>query len=235
MAGMTAFQPAAANVIDYARPSGEVVALDPRCARVARLMVWLAVLSGLCVAVCFAAMAWGTAGAVLHATVFGATIMVAIRAGVTMGAAGWADQPRQVLDAVAGAGLIVLGLTPLFAADLDGSGRGDPSVFAIAAAFGLLAATTARHPRLYRQLSQWAAAAGQERFARRLAVLGYAKAIYEGLWLACCTATLLGVVVGAKDDALIGLAFGAFFGCLGFVPIWIWMIVAHGKLAQVVR
>jgi hypothetical protein len=226
----TAPAPPPPAVIEYARPVG--VDLDPRCGEAARWLVAVAVLSGLCVAVCFAAMAWGTVGAALHVLVFAATLATAVRAAVLMAAAGWRDRYRTALDLIAGVGLLGVGVAPVLGW-VSMFSRERVAAVALGLAFALMAGTTARHVALYRALAEWAAAA-RTTLATGLVRLGYAKAVYEGLWLSCCAAALLGFGTEARDPGIV-LAVAAFVGCLGYGAIWTWMIVAHVRLAGVLR
>lgn len=64
-----------------------------------------------------------------------------------------------------------------------------------------------------------------------LNALGYTKAIYETLWLACCWMPFALVGLGREGEGLaIPLAVAAAFGLIGFGVIWILMIVAHAVL-----
>jgi hypothetical protein len=181
-------------------------------------------------------MSWGAVGAVLHVSVFAATLVVAVRAGVLMGASGWADRRRQVLDTVAGVGLVMIGVAPVFALAMDlNVSAGHLGALALGAAFLALAATTARHVLLYRTLSTWAAAANRTRLRNGLVALGWVKALYEGAWLACCAVPLIAVGLGVEDQFLLYPAVAALFGCFGFAPIWVSMIFAHVRLASALR
>jgi hypothetical protein len=141
-----------------------------------------------------------------------------------------------VLDVIAGAGLVAIGAAPVFALGLDLNGTtGDVAAMALGAAYLALAATTARHVLLYRALAEWAAAAGHESFPRRLIVLGYAKAFYEAAWLACCGLPLVALGLDVDNQIVLYPAVAALLGCFGFAPIWVWMIVAHARLASALR
>ena len=218
-------------VLDYSRPATVSGISDPRLCAAARLMVGLAVLSGLCVAACFAAMAWGTPGALLHTLIFAATLLVALRVGVLMGAAGALGARQCLLDGIAGIALILIGVAPAVVVFVPELNWERPGTIVLGITFGALAATTYRHLLLYRALYTWAAAAGQIAFGRRLIALGYTKAVYEAIWLGCCAVSLFAVGLQLGDDIAFYPAVAALLGCLGYGVIWIWMIVAHARLA----
>lgn len=222
-------------VLDYARPATHAGAIDPRCRAAAGLMVWLAVLSGFCVAVCFAAMAWGTFGAVLHFGVFGTTLFVAIRTGILLHQAGVLSPTQRLLDMAAACGLILIGIAPGMLVFGDRATWERLAPLGLGAAYLMLAGTAFRHVSVYRLLRDWAAATGHARSGGWLLGLGYTKAVYETLWLGCCAGALFSMGFKLGDDPTIFLAIGAFIGCLGYGLIWIWMIVDHARLAANVR
>ena len=221
----------AAPVLEYALPGAGV---DPRCVRAARWMVGLAVLSGLCVAVCFAAINWGPFGAVLHLLVFGTTIGVAVRAGAWMAAAGQVGRPQLVMDGLAGLGLVGVGIAPVLYHFHIWRYDGFPALLGVS--FLLMALTTYRHRLMYRTLAAWSEASNARRLARTLRWLGTAKVGYEAVWLTCCwVPLLLEPLIPGGGDAAVAVAVAALFGCLGYGVLWIWMIVSHAQLAGVMR
>jgi hypothetical protein len=237
----TADLPAADVVLEYAGGFGSGSPLDPRCGEAARALVPVAVCSGLCVAVCFAPMAFEMPGAVLHLIVFAATIALAVRAGAKVRAAVERGGAMLALDSVAAIGLTAIGVAPVVG--LSQSIDKEPGAVLLGLAFLAMAFTTARHVMLYRVLARWSAAAsptGYRPAGRGLKVLGWVKAWYEGLWLTCCGGALLllgGRSLGSStgsdlEAAAVPLAILAFCGCLGYVGVWIWMIIAHARLAS---
>jgi hypothetical protein len=220
--------------------------MDPATRSAARQMVWLAILSGLCVGVCFLAMMspWG---GVLHTVLFAATITLAVRCGGASRGVVPPDRNRTALDALALVGLAIIGLLPAAQFALQGMtlNRGEyrdveKLGFAVVSlAFLLLAATTFRHWMLYHAIAAFCRSAGLRRLGGSMLALGVVKAIYEGVWLGCCFAAplLLSVSKGGVNDLegyAIWLAFGALFGCMGFGAVWVWMIVNHAVFARAV-
>jgi hypothetical protein len=233
---MTADPAPVMTTLEYARP-GEGLGVD--LSPIARPLLWLAVLSGPCVAVCFLAVTgqmliWG----VLHLGVYAATIAVAVVAGRRMArcaeVSSLASATRLVLDAAAGGGA---------RGDRSGSavrrdrrrradwradgGRGLPAD----GGDGLPARAAVRGPFGGQRSIR------RQRLARSFTALGVVKFLYESVWLTCCGAPLILTddFLGGNgaDDLAVYLAMAAFFGCFGFAVVWLWMVVSHARFAVV--
>jgi hypothetical protein len=218
--------------------------LDPGARRAFGELLWLSVLSGLCVGVCFLSLTEALLAALLHVTIFAVTIILAVRAGMSvagLGDGGGAHRTRMLLDGLAGLGLVGIGISPIVYYIGQGEYWSVIETYGVAAlglSYALLAATTYRHVLLYRVLAEVCRSANHPSLATRLIRLGWGKAIYEGLWLSCCALALLllsagSTMSGAKSDfqdAAMWCAFAALFGAMGFAGIWVWMIVVHAVL-----
>lgn len=220
-------------VMEYATQGGET--LDPRAKAVARPMMVAAVGSGLCVAVCFlgfaedARLAWVVLHPAIFLTTLGAGVLAGMRLRDGVGA-------RMICDLVAGVEVLGLALVPvgffLISGDLFDD---DTSAWLLGACYLLMAATTLRHLLLYRQLAAWARQGHWFGLARSLVALGWTKMIFEGLWLGCCSATLMLASVdpsGPVEEIIIFLALSSFFGCFVYAAIWIWMMIAHAMVVH---
>lgn len=223
--------------------------IDPNARRVFREMLFLSILSGLCVGVCFLTFTGGLVGALLHLVIFGMTIALAVRAGMDLTALSLAgsgsQRVRVVLDGLAGLGLVGVGLAPLVYYVGESQNLMVIETYGVAAlgvCYGLLAATTARHVMLYRLLADVCLRADHPHISTRLIRLGWFKAIYEGLWLTCCAIALL--CLGAANalqgpsgfqDMAMWCAFAALFGAMGFGAVWVWMIIVHALLLATTR
>lgn len=216
-------------------------ALDNPEARAAfRNAFYLSILSGLCVGVCFLVLADFPLGWAIHTVVFAVTLWVAVRCGVKLRSLHLSDPwvaPRTVLDSLAGAGLVIIGLVPTgrLAMEFAGASPGSGSAAIIGLAYLLLAATTIRHVFLYNYLAAVCRDANRPSLARGLVILGWFKAVYELIWLGMCAGALILLSLGTRpfEDVAISLAFGAFFATLGFGGVWIWMMICHGLLMGV--
>lgn len=202
-------------------------AVTPAQALAARRLVWLVSLSGVCVAVCFAAFI-PVIGVVLYLGVFGWTLVAAFRAGSLLHGEGPSPEARGVLDVIA-----LLGLSGLMFARPLSLAIEEQAAWFVGPSFLALAATTYRHRLLYRLLADWARDAMAPSLAKSLTVLGVIKMIYEALWLTACSITAFCVAARVNDDSMISFAFAALIGVAGYLPIWIWMIVSHARLARV--
>ena len=239
---MSLAQPALSTV-DYARPA-EHESL-PLSVRAAQGMVWLSVLSGFCIAVCFVAFT-GVGGAVLHLALFASTISLAVWTGAALRPLGTTTL-RTWFDGTALVGLAIMAVIPIVVISGQAIGMKIDDFEAIgpiviAFAFATQAMTTFRHWLLYKQLGEICRAEMRQGLKRSLFTLGVFKMIYEALWLGCCTlAPLLlasqtaGLFSGrpmgvSTSDAAIFFGLGAFFGCFGFIIIWVWMIIVHSLL-----
>lgn len=223
--------------------------MDPAARRAFGEMLLLSILSGLCVGVCFLSLTANMFAAALHVAVFIATITLAIRSGRSLGqltaASNIDHRPRMVLDLLAGMGLVIIGLAPIFYVALENSsGRWIETFGAIimGIAYSLLAGTTIRHRMLYKFLADVCRQSNHPFMARRLIALGWGKTVYEGLWLALCAAALLLIGTGnvrgggpIYENIALWCAFGALFGAMGFGAIWIWMIIIHAVLFRLTR
>jgi hypothetical protein len=212
-------------VIQYARPMDGV---NPLCASAARWMITLAVLSAACVGSCFLTLMSGGNAGFVQVLVFAATLAVAFKAGRYMGRAGELSSAQLALDCIAGAGLLIVGLAPIaIMLDLEN----DLWVYVLALAYALMALTTWRHVLLYRRLAVWALRLNRPALRLGLLQLAYVKFVYEALWLGCCAIALAVAPSNRIDDLFVFFALAALFGCGGYGLIWIWMVIAHGRLA----
>lgn len=209
-----------------------------------RQLLWLSVLSGLCVGTCWvllwAKFAWPAL--VLHVSVYAATLTLAVRAGGRLNRLDAVfpqlrSRTRVAFDTAAGLGLVFIGMAPVFI-DFD-SANENVGLALVAVAFGLMALTTYRHLLLYRALARGFSPIGYRGLSGSLVALGWVKMIYEGIWLTCCAvppALVLAEQATPRqnfDDAAVFIAFGALFGCMGFVGVWVAMIAAHARAAVV--
>jgi hypothetical protein len=217
-----------------------------------RLLLILAILSGLCVGVCFITL-WGDMEApvvIPHLAVFGATLFIAMRGGLRLAQSrDLPDDPsrvvRTVLDCLAGAGLVMIGVAPsvYMLAQNYGIQLDETASAGLGVAYLLLGATTARHVMLYRFLARVCRQVNRHGMAKSLVTLGWVKAIYEGLWLICCAAALL--LIAAEDSAAnlsidagdyaIFFAVAGLFGAMGFAGVWIWMVISHALLMRLAK
>jgi hypothetical protein len=215
-------------VIEYARPAENI---DPRWASIARWMIGLTVLSAGCVATCFLTMATNNDAGIVQVVVFAATLWVAIVVGAWLGELGSRNATEVVLDSVAGLGLLIVGAIPVgLMLDLD---EGTAGAVILGVGYVMMGATTWRHVLVYRRLAQWAALANSPTLRGFLVSLGYMKLVWEGLWLACCGMTLFVAAMDQSDDLIVFLAFASLIGCGIYGIIWIWMMVVHVLLANV--
>jgi hypothetical protein len=239
---MTAPMPVMA--LEYAHPQ----MLDGAAARKALgWMLMLAILSGLCVAVCFLSFTETFVAWVIHTLIFGVTIAVGFKSGkALMQMIPSVDDPtrtaRTALDATALLGIAGIGVSPWVYFLTQSTSLNDAKFGALlGVAYLLLAVTSCRHVMLYRLLAGMCRQINRYKLAQSLTVLGWFKAIYESAWLGCCALGLL-VMVGSKlgvgpsgDDVTIFFAMSALAGILGFAFIWIWMIVAHAQLYRLAK
>lgn len=223
--------------------------LDGQARRVFGQLLALSILSGLCVGVCFLAMMWGWFGTILHLGVFAGTIGLAITTGMNVNRLSAIEEParqtRLIFDLLAGLGLVGIGISPviyyLFETTAPASWFETAGAGSLGIAYGLLAATTWRHRMFYGYLAEICRSAEHPTIATRLSRLGWGKTVYEGIWLGCCSMTLLLVgaygVTGSSgfQDVALFFAFASLFGTMGFAGIWIWMIVVHAVLYHLAR
>lgn len=209
--------------------------------RYARWSLGTAILSGLCVGVCFLTLSAPRIEIyLLHLLVFAATLACAAIAGralvfaLNSHGSGASYRLGLVLDLVATLGLIVLGTGPILFGPTQGSNWPENMSAILALAYACLAVSVPRHVIHYRRVAMLLAMHGSV-WVRGMRVLGYFKAVYEGLWLSCCAVVLLAATLKAHDDTLIWLAVGAFGGCIGFIGIWAWMIIRHSLLIARLR
>lgn len=199
-----------------------------------RLMV-LSILSGLCVAVCFApAIAGPLLGGAAHFFIFALTIALAIWTGRGLQRLTGESlySRRTIADGVALLGLTLFSIVPLLVyGDYNERLLGSYATVV----FGCLASTAWRHVLLYRLLAQHSLAHGLRGSAKSLRALGGFKTVYESLWLGCCFFGAFMIsgfgeqfVSSSMKDAAILPLFGAMFGCVGFGGVWLWMMLAHG-------
>jgi hypothetical protein len=205
----------------------------------------LAILSGLCVGVCFLSLQAEPIFLPLHLAIFVATIVLAVKTGrslqVLSGSAAITFNVRFLMDVGALLGLAIIAVAPLgLLVDAEGALK-STGVSCIGLAYGLLAAGSVRHIILYRTLAGIARETSHFRMAKWLKALGYVKTVYEGIWLGCCATTLFliafndSVSLKISDDVLVGFALASLFGAMGFTAIWIWMVVAHALLLRLAR
>jgi hypothetical protein len=230
---------AAPVVLEYARSQSFD---DPDIRFVFKSLLWMSILSGLCVGMCFLCFTEHLAAYALHMLIFGSIIFVGARSGpammrlensyqVTSGKA------RLAMDLSATLGIALIGSGPIvyLVVTRQSQVSGEPLLAAgVGVAYGLLAVSTARHVLLYRLLATMCRNLGRNGMARGLLVLGWFKAIYEGVWLACCS--LAGALLAVKnEDVGINFAFAALAGAMGFGGVWVWMIVMHAKLLRMAK
>lgn len=206
--------------------------LDPRIRAAAGSMLCTAIASGLCVAVCFGSLANAKMFWWVHLGVFGATLAFAVRGGLRLRDLN--DRYQIALDFVASLGLVGIAIAPLFMAFGNRSHQ-DGQIALLGICYLLMAATTARHRMLYRTLGVQVRIAGHVRVARFLVTVGWIKAIYEGLWLACCGLTLIAFAARDTEGAGFLLAFVSLFGVFGFAGVWVLMIIVHAQLFAISR
>ncbi|HEY0009405.1 MAG TPA: hypothetical protein VGB55_11820 [Tepidisphaeraceae bacterium] len=221
--------------------------IDTSAVPAARGLTWLSVLSGLCVGVCFLALRGDWVGTVAHVLIFASTILLALRTGAQL--RNWLPQHRlaTILDGIALTGLCLIAFFPVaaHAAEMLLGNAIDtrysvPALIAVSLAFALLAITTYRHLLLYRELGRVCRQNNWRVLGRSCVTLGWAKMFYEGIWLGSCSlapliATDIFKPMGIDEDVAIWFAFGAFFGCMGFITVWIGMIVTHARLLVVLQ
>lgn len=208
-----------------------------------RWMLWLAILSGLCVGAAFFTLSGEIFAAGLHIVVFAVTIAIAVTAGVSLdrnAGDSASGQPalRRTLDLLALCGLVIVALAPVgyhLLINHESETLGQGAAVVLGLAYALMAGTTYRHLLLYRQLANMCLQISRFSMARGLVALGWVKMIYEALWLGCCAVALL--LIGSNlhnqaDDLAIFIAFAALFGSMGFGAVWIWMIVTHALLLR---
>ena len=220
--------------------------LSPEARPLLRGMLWLAILSGLCVVAAFYALSGTLLSLVLHLGVFTATIFIALRVGAEMRLLfPRSEDPgattRLTLDLLALIGLTSIGLAPIGYQLIEQFrlySTNQVGALLLGLAYALLAASTVRHLMLYRLLANSCRQINRFRMAKWLVALGWVKMIYEALWLGSCAAAL--VLIGARgaldsEDLAVFFAFAALFTTLGFSVVWIWMIVAHAQLLRLTR
>jgi hypothetical protein len=215
--------------LDYA---GALSLNSPQAHRAAKLMLVVSILSGLCVGVCFLSFTENLAAQMLHLAIFAATIVFAIRGGAALSKVDETPnrRARMFLDALAGFGLIFIGLAPLA---YRGGMREDPAPFILGFAYLMLAGSVPRHIMLYRALAVMCRQVGREKMAKAMITLGWFKTIYEGIWLGSCAGALF--LISGKSDLAVYLAVVGFVGCLGFAGVWIIMMVCHSKFIGVTK
>jgi hypothetical protein len=208
------------------------------------LMLWLAVLSGPCVGTCLLVLSNPLIFATLHVLVFAVTIFSAVRAQTALQAVILPhDAARfmraRLLDFAVLLSLAIIGLAAVPLALVPDARSNSPrtgaAICIVALAYAVLSIGSVRHIRVYRTLANLCRVAGRRGSAAHLIALGYVKAIFECLWLACCALTLCGIAASRIPSATIPpftlfAAYGALLGLLGFTGVWIWMVVAHALL-----
>lgn len=228
------------------------VLLDPANAVHARASVALtltsSIFAGLCPAACFAALNFETAlGPLLMTIAFGCCAVNAglgeyRRRSIRMGT-GTLKAGAFKADLVAAAGLLMVNLGGyLYVLEQQGSfARGDGArafvAGVLAIGFCALCASAWRAVPTWRAHAELAAFARGRKLAKFLKFMGWTKAIYETLWLACCWISLGMFAIGSREweDPAIFFAIGAFFGLFGFAVIWMLMIITHAILLVQIR
>ncbi len=230
--------------LEYARQEGDLLAgTYPTMLT----LLLLSIFSGLCVGSCFLVLGFDGAlwTSALHMGIYSVTLVLAVKGGVAQARrTGSVGSLQVTLDSIAGAGLIIIGLAPLYVPLRADELRWTALFPAIA--FLCLTLTTYRHVLLYRNLSDLFSLAGRRSLAKSLVILGRFKCIYEFVWLGCCAIPLLAIGVSGVDEQLgvfpaptpefrIFPAIAPFFGCIGFGGIWIWMMIVHSVCLSAAR
>ncbi|MFT3789039.1 MAG: hypothetical protein QM770_23170 [Tepidisphaeraceae bacterium] len=128
---------------------------------------------------------------------------------------------------------------------LDGAGLGmmmfrpssdwaKPIIIVLAIGYALLGVTSYRFIRLYRAMGRIPFVLGWPRLERFTRFVGWAKAVYETLWLGICMAVGLATIEWNNDVAVFLLICGL-WGLFGFAGISLLMVVCHTLLARCIR
>lgn len=94
---------------------------------------------------------------------------------------------------------------------------------------GCLAMASVRHIPVYGALSRWCRALGHRHTADVVRVLGFSRAVYECCWFGIMVVWALTSLMHMR----LGLDAIAYYGLYGYGALWIWMIVSHARLVQV--
>jgi len=236
--------PVPVQTLQYAMPE-TLVGVDAR--RAFRVLFIVSILSGLCVGSCFLCFTQNPLAYFVHVALYATTIALAVRGGVLFAKLSPIQGDRRntvrlILDLIATGGLVIIGLAPIvYLATGDFSGMEKFAAVVIGLAYLMLAATTWRHVLLYRSLAEICRQINRFGMAKQLIGLGWTKAIYELIWLGCCTLTLFTAAISDHsgnpnlDGVAIYFAFAALVGIGPFAFIWIWMIVTHALLLRLAR
>lgn len=202
----------------------------------------LAILSGCCVWICFLSLANPRIFAVPHLLIFASTIYLAIMSEAALCAAiGSSDSPaaqRQLKDLMVLAALGIFGVAPFLWPQNNSWSQRPFSLLMllVGTCFAVLAVGSLRHAATYERIAYLCRNAELHHLAKKLCDLGAFKSIYESLWLATCSFMAIGIGFGGIFSSGGFTSFGAFFailalfGAVGFLGVWIWMIVLHAIL-----
>lgn len=206
-------------VLNYAVP----VRVAGRYTLVAGVALLLALLSGMCVLLMIAwvdfhfgrMLLWSSM--LLFASVFAATAGVTVWLMVLMLRLGAA---YALLELIAALGLVLLALVVIV-----------QSPAMVIVGIGCLALSALRYLPHYGTLSVWCIALKHRKLAVNLQLLGYGRAMYELGWFGSTFAW--GVSEMLHWDS--GLETIVYYGLYGYMGIWIWMIVSHVRLLQLLK
>jgi hypothetical protein len=201
--------------------------------RALKLLCISSLLSLACVGVCFLVLFVARRPAefklvvgLLHVLVFGSTIAVSFRAQqLTFRslAHDWLKNNPYPTVAVCCDVLATLGLLIIVVAGILLLNSAEGVIWAaVALGFMLNGLTTFRHWCFFRVLALAMVDPQAQSSRRSLLVLGFAKCVYEAIWLSCIW---LAIVGGSSHfgGAMI-LAYAGLFGCVGFFLLTVWTI-----------
>jgi len=156
----------------------------------------------------------GVAGIAICMSIYAVTVITAAIVGSNVAREGFSWCLRTGLDATAGVGLALLVVAAVLPFGLESSSGADVATCVL---IGLLlspAASTSRHVKLYRELSDRAYAASAN-LARSLRRLGMTRAIFERLSLSACAAIILVMISsdGRGDSSPLGFNLASLIGC----------------------
>ncbi len=230
---------------------------EPANARSARLMgnslLVSSIFAGLCPAACLLLLNLeNLAGAIMVLVAFGTCAIfaaIAERARLRLAPViGTPSTSRTLIlyDMIAGVGLLLIGVAGvlygikdsynLLGYDHQSLWEGAQAALAGGGFFALFLTAWRAIP-AWRAQAEFAQLLGAKRLKKFLTFLAWTKAIFETVWLLCCSLPF-GLALlqhESGSDAAIFFAIGAFFGLFGFAAIWLMMIIAHSVLLVQIR